>query len=111
MNRISLKKFIYIHSAAALGVAVYVLLPIKCPVKYFFHFDCPACGMTRAMLSLFRGDIAGYMRFNPMALPFLLVLLFALHRDLFPFKPAIKNAVVIIGSAYTFAVYLLRIIF
>ena len=111
MSGISVKRFVTVHLTAATVAAVYVLLPIKCPIKYFLHFDCPTCGMTRAMLSLFKGDIAGYMRFNPMALPFLLVLLFALHAKLFPFKPAVKNAVIIIGAVCTFAVYLLRAVF
>ena len=95
MSNISVKKVILVHLTAAAVTAVYVLSPIKCPVKYFLHFDCPTCGMTRAMISLLRGDIAGYVYFNPMALPFLLILLFALHARLFPFKPAVKNAVII----------------
>ena len=111
MSNISVKKVILVHLTAAAVTAVYVLSPIKCPVKYFLHFDCPTCGMTRAMISLLRGDIAGYMHFNPMALPFLLVLLFALHARLFPLKPAVKNAVIITGAVCTFAVYLLRIVF
>ena len=92
MSNISVKKVILVHLTAVAVTAVYVLLPIKCPVKYFLH-------------------IAGYMHFNPMALPFLLVLLFALHARLFPLKPAVKNTVIITGAVCTFAVYLLRIVF
>lgn len=111
MSGISVKKLVTVHLTVAAVTAVYVLLPIKCPIKYFLHFDCPTCGMTRAMLSLFKGDLSGYMRFNPMALPFLLVLLFAFHAKLFQIKPAVRNSVIIIGAVCTFAMYLVRSVF
>ena len=56
--KISVKRFLGIHLSVVAAVVIYLLLPIKCPVKYFLHFDCPTCGMTRAMFSLFKGDFA-----------------------------------------------------
>lgn len=109
--KISVKRFLGIHLSVVAAVVIYLLLPIKCPVKYFLHFDCPTCGMTRAMFSLFKGDFASYMSFNPMALPFLLVLLFGLHRRFFPINNKIKNAIVIIGAVCVVFVYILRTFF
>lgn len=109
--KISVKRFLRIHLAVLAAIVIYLLLPIKCPVKYFLHFDCPTCGMTRAMFSLFRGDFASYMSFNPMALPFLLILLFGLHARLFPINKKIKNGVIIIGAVCVVFVYILRTFF
>ena len=109
--KISVKRFLRIHLSVLAAVVIYMLLPVKCPVKYFLHFDCPTCGMTRALFSLFRGDFASYMSFNPMALPFLLILLFGLHGRLFPINNKIKNSVIIIGVVCVVFVYILRTFF
>lgn len=109
--KISVKRFLGIHLSVVAAVLIYIALPIKCPIKYFLHFDCPTCGMTRAMFSLFKGDFASYMSFNPMALPFLLVLLFGLHGRFFPINNKIKNAIVIIGAVCVVFVYILRTFF
>lgn len=109
--KISVKRFLGIHLSVLCAVVIYLALPIKCPVKYFFNFDCPTCGMTRAMLSLFRGDFAAYMRFNPMALPFLIILLFGLHGRLFPINKKLKNSIIIIGVLCVVLVYILRTFF
>lgn len=67
--------------------------------------------MTRAMLSLLRGDVSAYFDFNPAALPFVLVVLFALHKNLFPINSRVKNGIIIGGAVYVFITYILRIIF
>ncbi len=35
-----------------------------CWFHYFFHLDCPGCGLTRSFLSMARGDVLGAFRFN-----------------------------------------------
>ena len=109
--KISVKRFLGIHIPALAAVLIYIILPIKCPIKYFLHFDCPTCGMTRAMFSLFRGDFASYMSFNPLALPFLLLLLFALHAKLFPINKKVRDGIIIFGAVFVVFIYFLRIIF
>lgn len=109
--KISVKRFLGIHLSALAAVFIYIALQIKCPIKYFFHIDCPTCGMTRAMLALFRGDFASYMSFNPMALPFLLILLFGLHGRLFPINNKLKDSIIIIGTVCVVFVYILRTFF
>ncbi len=107
---VRLKKLICVHAAAAAAVTLYFLLPIKCPVKYFLGFNCPTCGMTRAMLSLFKGDIKAYAAYNPAALPFLVLLLFAFHRRLLPVSRKAGNIIVATGAVCVLIVYILRII-
>lgn len=36
-----------------------------CWFKFIFHTDCPGCGMTRAFLSLARGDLIEAIKYNP----------------------------------------------
>ncbi|MEO7112321.1 MAG: DUF2752 domain-containing protein [Polyangiaceae bacterium] len=38
----------------------------RCPTATLFHFPCPACGSTRATLSLFHADFKGVL-LNPFA--------------------------------------------
>lgn len=108
MRKISLKRFLFIHLPVAAAVIIYILLPIKCPFKYFFHFNCPTCGMTRAMLSLFKGDIASYISYNPMALPFLSALLLGFHIRVLPIKKRVSEAVIITVGVLTLAVNFLK---
>lgn len=111
MKKIPLRKFLAVHIPAAAITAVYAISPIGCPIKYFLHFDCPACGSTRAILSLLRGDIYSYFSYNPMALPLLFVILFALHRGLFNLKRRTEMLIIIPVTVCVFIVYIFRMIF
>ncbi|MBQ3474705.1 MAG: DUF2752 domain-containing protein [Bacilli bacterium] len=35
-----------------------------CPVRIIFHHECPGCGLTRAFLSFFKGDISAALHYN-----------------------------------------------
>lgn len=37
-----------------------------CPFKWIFGLPCPGCGLTRAFLSLFMGDIKGAFFYHPL---------------------------------------------
>jgi hypothetical protein len=39
-------------------------LPGVCIFRHFFGFECPGCGMTRALSALVHGDLAAALRFN-----------------------------------------------
>jgi hypothetical protein len=45
-----------------------------CVVKRVFGVECPACGVTRAAMALFHGDVAQAVRFHPAA-PLIMALL------------------------------------
>lgn len=72
-----------LHAAAALGLGVLVLLYARgivvCPVWLAFGVPCPTCGVTRALLALAQGDLAGYVRCHPLALFLAAAVLLALH--------------------------------
>ena len=41
-----------------------------CPLHWLFGLDCPGCGGTRMVFSLLRGDLAGALHYNAVALAF-----------------------------------------
>ncbi len=61
-----LKKALLQFSVFFLGVAAVYFTGINCIFKKIFGITCPGCGMTRAYLSFFKGDIKSAFEFNPM---------------------------------------------
>jgi hypothetical protein len=51
--------------AAAVGVVIALRIPV-CPTATLFGIPCPGCGLTRATLALFRGDVATALHFHPL---------------------------------------------
>lgn len=46
--------------------SVFVLFFYRCPIKLIFGFDCPGCGMTRALKSALMLDFKGAFEYHPM---------------------------------------------
>ena len=59
---------------------------IGCLIRRFIHIPCPTCGMTRAFLSLIKGDIYSYFYFNAFAVPVGIVVVIMLASKIIP-KP------------------------
>lgn len=74
-----IKKHIGIFAVIVIYYTVAAFLKTTCLIKYVTGYNCPACGMTRAMLSLLKGDWYGYLSHNAMALPVVLALLIIVH--------------------------------
>ncbi len=51
-------------SAASAGQGVWG----GCLFKTLLHVPCPSCGATRAVVAVFRGDVAGALCLNPLGL-------------------------------------------
>ena len=49
---------------------------VYCPIHFFLHLYCPACGGTRAVWLLFSGNPLASLRYNPTALFLVLSLLY-----------------------------------
>lgn len=77
------KKVIIKHIIIILVILCFISLlqifDINCLIKYCFGIECPACGMTRGMLSLLCGNIQKYFEYNAMALPVLIAVLLEIH--------------------------------
>jgi len=60
-----LKKTILLFLIILIYYLVLYLLQISCPIKEILKIPCPGCGVTRAILSLFKLDLKGYMFYHP----------------------------------------------
>ncbi len=56
-------------------IGAYLAFDVGCLFRALFGISCPGCGMTRAYLSLFSGDLALAFSYHPMfwSVPILLV--------------------------------------
>lgn len=84
------------------------LAGITCPIKFVTGISCAGCGITRAWLSLLRGDLAAAVSFHPLFwLPVPAVVLYCLRNRL-PEKvwPASLRVILALGLG----VYLLRML-
>ena len=52
-------------AASAVGAVIALRIPV-CPTATLFGIPCPGCGLTRATLALFRGDVATALHFHPL---------------------------------------------
>jgi hypothetical protein len=62
------------------------VIPLFCPFKALTGIPCPGCGMTRAILSIIKGDFHGAIGYNP----FSFFLLFMVVISVVPGKQAEK---------------------
>jgi hypothetical protein len=53
---------------------------LTCPSKYFFHIDCPGCGLQRSIVALLEGNVGESLRLYPATVPIVFMLVYvALH--------------------------------
>ena len=68
-----------IHLGALLFIVSYYHFFDGCIIKKLFHIDCPTCGVTRAWLSLFKGDINMAFYYHPFFIPLTIMFLVLVH--------------------------------
>lgn len=67
MTRITHKRQKLIGTVLFLLVlVVWYVAQIPCWIRAWFHIPCPGCGMTRAWLSLLRGDLSAAFLYHPL---------------------------------------------
>lgn len=97
MNRGLLKRHVW-RLLGLLGAwAVYCQMGLPCPVTVLTGLFCPACGSTRAVFALLRGDWRQYFYYQPLAVPLMLAVLLCMHLSVME-KAAKKIAWVLIGG-------------
>ncbi len=102
------RKHILLLAVICIFVAVINFFEIGCPFLRIFGIPCPTCGVTRATLSLLRGDPAGYLSYQPFALPLLAAVWLLLHQRLFR-KRRLIVAVSLSVVGLNFVYYLFRL--
>lgn len=94
------EKLLYlgIYAAVILGARA---LDLPCVFRYFLHFPCPGCGMTRAMFCLLELDIAGAFSYHWMfwSIPILLLYYFY-DGTLLPQKWLNRGLLIAIGIGF-----------
>jgi len=80
---------------------------LTCPSKYFFHFDCPGCGLQRSVIALIEGDLIKSFQLYPATIPILFCLFFTFAHIVFKFK----HGAAIIKSSYIFATSIIVIFY
>lgn len=97
--------------------AVYALLATSlwghaCPIDLIFGVPCPGCGLTRAVMLVFRGDFVGAFSMHPLVftLPVIGALLIAAFFSERFSRSKIFSAFCIFFSALFIGVYVYRMI-
>ena len=86
MNIALLKKDLYQFRFAIIAIFLYfiftqLLFETVCPFRILFHFPCPACGLTRASISLLCGNFIQAFQYNiTVVFWWILIILFIIDR-------------------------------
>lgn len=58
--------------AISLLIVVSLVFKLGCPIRIFTGFSCPGCGITRAWISVLKGELVNAFYYHPlfMAAPF-----------------------------------------
>lgn len=73
-----MKKKIVIIFILIIGIVILNVVGIGCPILFFTGIPCMGCGITRAVLSLLKGDFIGALKYHPLIflVPLLCLLMF-----------------------------------
>ncbi len=85
---------------------------LTCPSKYFFHFDCPGCGLQRSILALIKGDFVRSLQLYPATIPILFLIFYTILHLKFDFKSGAQviKYIYLFTSIIVFIFYLYKII-
>lgn len=61
LKSVKLKKILY-----AVGFILILLFVYRCPIRMIFGIPCAGCGLSRAMLSFFSGNIEQAIEYHPL---------------------------------------------
>ena len=85
------------------------IFDITCLFYKITNIPCPTCCMTRALLSLIKGDLRAYANYNIMAFPVFLVFIGELFNGLFGRYKAVLHICCVFVLAINLIYYLDRI--
>jgi len=89
-----------------------LIFGLTCPIKILFHIDCPGCGLTRAFIAFFTGNIRKALHYNYSFIFWLLtIVLFIINRYIKPLKIKPFPVLFIITCLITIIRYIMLIVF
>ncbi len=93
-------------------VVMELVFGLTCPFRILFHIDCPGCGLTRAFISFFTGNIRQAFHYNYSFIFWLItIVLFIIHRYIKPLKIKPFPVFFIITCLVTIIRYILIVVF
>ena len=98
------KRGLLLISVLIVGIAV------GCPIYKIFKVPCPCCGVTRAWLCLFRGDIKGAFAYNPLFVLIALVAVAFTFEEILFKRTWKKNVFFCVSGGIIFLQYIVRIL-
>lgn len=77
---------------------------MTCIFRFIFGLPCPTCGVTRALFSLLKGNIASYIHYNLFAVPLCIAvfLIFLESKNRIKVLRTIGIAILILNLPYYF---------
>jgi len=98
--------YIFLISAA---ICSFYFLDFGCIFKLCFHVCCPTCGMTRAIIELFNGNINGYIEYNVFALPVFISVFVIITMSSFNIKNKVVSWICYITLILNLIYYFIRL--
>lgn len=116
MNIALLKKDLYQFRFAIIAIFLYFIFTqllffgTVCPFRILFNFPCPACGLTRASISLLCGNFIQAFQYNiTVVFWWILIILFIIDRYFYKLKFKVFPTLFIIVGILTLLLYVIRI--
>lgn len=90
-----------------LALALFIL-DIGCPTRFLTGICCPGCGMTRAVMHLCKGDVAGAIHYHPLVFTLPIIVVLFVFKDRINKK--VLNIILITIIVLFISVYIIRLL-
>ena len=102
------KDFLLSLLAMFLLALVLFILDIGCPTRFLTGICCPGCGMTRAVMYLCKGDVAGAIHYHPLVFTLPIIVVLFVFKDRINKK--VLNIILITIIVLFISVYIIRLL-
>ena len=102
------KDFLLSLMAMSLLALVLFILDIGCPTRFLTGICCPGCGMTRAVMHLCKGDVAGAIHYHPLVFTLPIIVVLFVFKDRINKK--VLNIILITIIVLFIFVYIIRLL-
>ena|ERR1035437_9382217 len=92
----------------ALLLSLIFFLDTGCIIKFITGFPCPGCGMTRAWIAFFEGNLLESFKWHPLFLLVPLLVLLIFYNGFSIKTKKIRNYILIAIAILFFATYIIR---
>lgn len=100
----------FLLAFVAIGLIFIILLitDVGCPTRFFTGVCCPGCGMTRAVIHLFKGDIRGAIHYHPLVFTLPVIAILFILKD--KINKVVLNTLLVIIIILFIVTYIIRLL-